>query len=917
MKHKTLIASAVMLALLSGCSDTTAPEHYEKAQSYIAEQQFSAAMIELKSAIQQQPQVAEYRLALGLLYLKNGESLAAEKELARAIEYGSAVDVAILPWVRSLYLSGQFDKILSTSPANLTENLNDSLSVYKALAELELGDTDAAMAIFDQLSTAADTDLASFAQANLALRSQQFDIAVSQLQSIDPTSILYPEAVYINANIETARNNTAQAITLFEQYLQLTPKSLRAILLLAQAQVKAKLYPAAEKNIQLLLKVLPDQPLANYLKAIVLIEKNDFVLAKEHAEKAINNGYKTPQARIIAAIAAVNQNLESQALHHLSAVKDQLHIYPPAQKLYSMLQLRSGEAREAQSMLLDMSQTGQDMQLVAATSFELVKQGDTEAARELMAKYEQQFNLDAQSLTSMGVVKLDIPGQEQAAIRDLERALLLDPSSDKTRVVLAGSYLRLKQYDKAKTIAQELINNPATAVTGYNLNAYIALLQKDPTTAKTQLQHAEQLHADNPFTLLMQAAIAADEQDYTTASRLLEICIDKYPLYRPAFTQYYYVKRLQNESNVAIKKAQGMLQASPQDKELRTQLAQIYYAEGNYKQSAELLIEALKLQQELAGQDWMVLINALYQSEQKSLAQQYSQQWHSKQPNDVYAIVTYAKALAQQKNLAQSLDVLNNATQANSVHKALVAMKMLVLTELKKYSEALALFDSMPADLAKSAEMLLHKGRLLQLSGQITPALNTFLESYRLQPNAISTMFIANIYATDRSHKQAVQFMEEHFNKHGSEPTLQVYYANLMMDVDTDKAIQLYADLLGKTPNNIMLLNNYAWLLIEANQLDKAKEYAEKALKQTPDNPDVLDTYGKILLKMNNSQQAITYFEKSLQIRPAHNAVTINYAEALIANGNTDKARQLLLNIKSDVHSELKRRNELLEQVKI
>ena len=105
----------------------------------------------------------------------------------------------------------------------------------------------------------------------MALRSQQFDIAVSQLQSIDPTSILYPEAVYINANIETARNNTAQAITLFEQYLQLTPKSLRAILLLAQAQVKAKMYPAAEKNIQLLLKVLPDQPLANYLKAIVLI----------------------------------------------------------------------------------------------------------------------------------------------------------------------------------------------------------------------------------------------------------------------------------------------------------------------------------------------------------------------------------------------------------------------------------------------------------------------------------------------------------------------------------------------------------------------------------------------------------------------------------------------------------------------
>ena len=702
MKHKTLIASAVMLALLSGCTDTTAPEHYEKAQSYIAEQQFSAAMIELKSAIQQQPNVAEYRLALGLLYLKNGDSLAAEKELARAIEYGSAAEVAILPWIRSLYLSAQFDKILSSSPANLTENLNDSLSVYKALAELELGDTDAAMAIFDQLSTAANTDLASFAQANLALRSQQFDTAVTQLQSIDPNSILYPEAVYINANIETARNNTTQAITLFEQYLQLTPKSLRAILLLAQAQVKAKLYPAAEKNIQLLLKVLPDQPLANYLKAIVLIERNDFVLAKEHAEKAINNGYKTPQARIIAAIAAVNQNLESQALHHLSAVKDQLHIYPPAQKLYSMLQLRSGEAREAQSMLLDMNQTEQNMQLVAATSFELVKQGDTEAARELMAKYEQQFNLDAQSLTSMGVVKLDIPGQEQAAIRDLERALLLDPSSDKTRVVLAGSYIRLKQYDKAKAIAQELINNPATAVTGYNLNAYIALLQKDPTTAKTQLQHAEQLHADNPFTLLMQAAIAADEQDYATASRLLEICISKYPDYHPALNQYFYVKSIQNESHIATAKAEELLGKNSDNAALRSQLAQFYYAEKNYKKAADILSNIVKQNGNLPNKDWMLLINALYQSNEKSQAQKYSQQWHDKNPNDVYAIITYAKALAQQKNMPHALQILNSAEHKNSKHKALLSMKILILTELKQYNDALALFENIPKDLAKS-----------------------------------------------------------------------------------------------------------------------------------------------------------------------------------------------------------------------
>ena len=242
-------------------------------------------------------------------------------------------------------------------------------------------------------------------------------------------------------------------------------------------------------------------------------------------------------------------------------------------------------------------------------------------------------------------------------------------------------------------------------------------------------------------------------------------------------------------------------------------------------------------------------------------------------------------------------------------------MKILILTELKQYSEALALFEDIPNDLAKSAEMLMHKGRLLQLNSQITPALNVLLESYQLQPSTITTLLIANIYATERSHKQALQFLEQHLSKHGNEQSVLVYYANLMMEADSEKARQLYANLLADAPDNIMLLNNYAWLLTEANQLSSAQEYAKKALERAPDNADVLDTYGKILLKMDEAKQAIIYFEKSLQIRPEHSAVLLHYAEALISNGDKNKAKQVLLSVKSEQKSDIQRRNDLLQQI--
>mgnify|MGYP005839628481 CR=1 FL=1 len=917
MNKKTLLASAVLLALLSGCTDKNAAEHYQQAQSYLAEQNASAAIIELKSAIQQQPEVAEYRLALGLIYLTNGSSLAAEKELARALQYGSPQELAMLPWVRSLYLSAQFEKILSLNDVNLTEEHNDYVTAYKALAELELGDTDAAMLLFDTLSTSSEPHLISFAQANLALRSQQLDTAIDLFASIPATNLIYPEALYISASIEIARNNTLQAIELFQQYLQLSPKSLRATLLLAQSQVKEQLYEDAEINLQFLLKQLPDQPVANYLKAVIELEKKNFVLAKEHAEKAINNGYKTPQARIIAAIAATNQNLETQALHHLSAVKTHLHIYPPAQKLYTMLQLKSGEAHEAQTMLLDMNQAEQDLQLVAATSFELVKQGDTDAARELLSKYEQQFNLDAQSLASMGVVKLDIPGQELAAVRDLEQALLLDPTQDKTRLLLASSYLRLKQTDKAREMAQALIAKPETAVVGYNLDAFIALQEKNLPLAKAQISKANELAPDNPFGLLMRSAISTDEQDFATAASLLETSVSKYPQYSPAIVQYYRLKRSQNEGASAISTVAKVQQMHPENVELSLQLAQLQYAEGQYKQAAELFTQRIEQGQDLSSQRWLYMIDALYRDGQSSAAQKYSQQWHVKYPNDVQAGITYAKALTQQKELQRAFDVVNTLSRQHTGNKALMTIKMLLLTELKQYKQALELLEKLPAEQANSAEMLLQKGRLQQQTGQLTPALNTFLESYQLKPDSITAMFIANIYATDRSHKQAVQFLESHFAQHKADQTLSVYYANLMMDVDSSKAIQLYADLLVDTPESVMLLNNYAWLLSEANELNKAQDYAAKALKQAPDNPDVLDTYGKILLKMQQGTEAVGYFEKSLQIRPNSNQVSIHYAEALITTGDKAKAKQILLGIESNDYSEKKRRDELLAQTQI
>ena len=93
-------------------------------------------------------------------------------------------------------------------------------------------------------------------------------------------------------------------------------------------------------------------------------------------------------------------------------------------------------------------------------------------------------------------------------------------------------------------------------------------------------------------------------------------------------------------------------------------------------------------------------------------------------------------------------------------------------------------------------------------------------------------------------------------------------------------AIAEYESLLGKMPNNTdvaTVLNNLAYVLAENNErLSEAVEYAKKGLSARPNNPVLLDTYAYVLLKNGQVTEAaesltaaMQYFEQEGMAVPA------------------------------------------------
>src|SRR5690606_17109420 len=98
----------LLLACLSGAitisSTALAEDRYLRdAQQYFDKGEINAAIIQLKNALQRQPEHGPGRLLLGRSYLRQGEGASAEKELERARVLG-VEDRTVLPLLGQAWL---------------------------------------------------------------------------------------------------------------------------------------------------------------------------------------------------------------------------------------------------------------------------------------------------------------------------------------------------------------------------------------------------------------------------------------------------------------------------------------------------------------------------------------------------------------------------------------------------------------------------------------------------------------------------------------------------------------------------------------------------------------------------------------------------------------------------------------------
>lgn len=141
------------------------------------------------------------------------------------------------------------------------------------------------------------------------------------------------------------------------------------------------------------------------------------------------------------------------------------------------------------------------------------------------------------------------------------------------------------------------------------------------------------------------------------------------------------------------------------------------------------------------------------------------------------------------------------------------------------------------------------------------------LKYYPMQP--VFYWYAGVSYAVAAKNDEAIAFLEKG-RKYCVDRKLQSSFDSYLGDLyhqigEEAKAFDAYDRVLMFDPDNVLVLNNYAYYLsLKGTELEKACQMAAHAVDLEPKNGTYLDTYAWVLYKMGNYQEAEKQMKKAL-----------------------------------------------------
>ena len=892
--NRTAVAVALALTL-AGCGKTP-EQHLANAEQLVQKRDYRAAIIELKSVLQEQPDNRDARQLLGEVFFRSAAYPDAEKELSRARSLGAA-DEQVLPALAEVYVRlGEPQKALSLDvPASgLSGDSLAKLHAMRAEALLSLGNREEAERSLEA-ATQANPNQPSLllTQAKLALVDRQKDRAeqlVNRALKQDPA---HTDALYIKGAFLGYDNKPDEAAEVYRRILANDPNQFRAHLALANLHMKQGEIDAADEAVRAAEKIAGKAPVVMHARGTLELQRGNFDKASATLMEVLRAAPNHLPTMLAYAMASYGLGHYEQSMSYAGKVLGALPDNLLATRILAGSQLRSGDAKSALGTLkTGLARHPDDAKLLAIAGDAHLRTGDYVQAMDYL---DRAAKLDPQNpaIRTRQAEGHLAAGAHDEALAELEAAADLSDKAGQADLALVMLHLRGKDYDKA-------------------LDAIAKLEKKLP---------------DNPVTHNLRAAALIGKQDHAGARKALEKALTIEPRFYPAAANLAGLDLADKKPEAARKRFESILAHDKSNVKAMMALAGLAAAEKNDKDQVAWLEKAAKadpraiqpraslVQHHLAKKDTQkalalardtaaanpdslpamgLLGTAQLATGDSGAATATFGRLVQKAPRSPEAYLHLALAQIAGKQVGPARDSLKKALQLKpDFLKAQDALMRLELSE-KRPDAALQIARQMqtqqpgsPVGFEREAAILLSQKRL----PEATKALDQALAK---GAGAASLIRLHRVLSQTGNNQAADQRLVDWMKRHPKDTAVRAYAAEAYLVANRNReAIALYEGLVKSSPGSFTALNNLA-SLYQREKDGRALATAEQALKLAPEHPGVQDTLGWILLERGELSRATALLAKAANRVPQSGAIRYHYGVALARGGKNAEAKKEL-----------------------
>lgn len=892
----TAISTALLTVFLGGCGGDSPDALIASGKDFLAKKDNKAAVIQLKNALQKNPELGEARFLLGKALLEGGDVASAEVELRKALDLKYASDQSIPLLAQALLATGKAKKATDEFakvelPASEAQaNLKTTLSA----AYMAQGDREASQgALSAALAAKPDYAPAQLADARNKAGNRKFDEAQTIVDTVLAKNPKNDEALLLNGSLQAVKGNQEAAIVLYRKAIEVRPDSLQAHSAVISSLFQQQKLDDAVKQIEVLKKIAPKHPQTLYLEAQAKYQQKDYKAGRELMQQLLKIAPNNPNSLQLAGAIEFQLGSHIQAEVYLAKALQLSPDLPLARKLLVSSYLRAGQPAKALSTLQPALESKEkDPSLLALAGETYLQNGDANKAAEYFAKASTLDPDNTVKKTSLALAHL-AQGKTADAFEELEQISLTDKGTA-ADLALVAAYLRTNQTDKALKAIDSLEKKQPNNAATYNLRARTLLTKKDIPGAR---QNFEKALSINPKFFPAAASLAAmdiAEKKPDDARKRFESVLAADP---KSIQAMLALAELRISSGGAPEEVTGLINkaiaANPEEVAPRLALIQYHLSKKDNKKALTAASDALA-----ALPDKPEILDALGRTQQAS--GDFNQ-----------ALVTYSKLAAMQPasplpqmRLAEiHLGSKNKDEAAKSLKKALEikpdlieAQRGLIILAMdaKKLPDAVNIARQIQQQRPKEAAGYVFEGDIRATEKAWPEAIGVYragLKQIAAPELAIKlhTALLAS-GATAEAEKMAAAWIKEH----PKDIALRVHLGDIATArKQYPQAVQNYRGALEIQPNNPLVLNNLAWV---SGQLKapKALEYAEKANQLSPNQPPFMDTLAMLLADKGETTKAIDLLRKAMTISPQATAIQLNLAKVLIGAGKKDEARKEL-----------------------